>query len=147
MKTILKLGLAVMLMLSFVAVQAQDKLITVAQLPKQAQAFLKTYGKGMTVSYVKKEDEIFSRTTYEVKMNDGSEVEFDKHGNWKEMDFKLNAVPHALIPQNIRNYVAKSFPNNKIVKLARKSTKYEVELSNGLDLEFDKNGKFLRIDD
>jgi hypothetical protein len=33
------------------------------------------------------------------------------------------------------------------VKIKKSSRKYEVEISNGLDLEFNKKGEFIRIDD
>jgi len=34
-----------------------------------------------------------------------------------------------------------------IKEIKKKRTGYEVELSNGLDLEFNSKGKFLRMDD
>lgn len=146
MKTMFKTLSVIGLMAASLAVNAQDKIIQLSQLPKQAQTFLKAHGATNGISYIKMEDELFKKS-YEVKMNDGSEFEFDKNGNWKEIDLKHKAVPAALIPKPIKVYVAKSFPNNKIVKISKESSKYEVELSNGLDLEFNSKGKFLRIDD
>lgn len=147
MKTLFKTLSIVGLLAVSSAVNAQDKIISLSQLPKQAQNFIKTYASKLVVSYVKLEDELFSKKSYEVKMQDGSEFEFDKNGNWKEVDLKHKAVPSALVPQSVKAYIAKSFPNNNVVKIARKSFKYEVELTNGLDLEFNSKGKFLRIDD
>ena len=126
---------------------AQEKIIDLGQLPKQAQSFIKTYASKLSVAYVKLEDELFSKKSYEVKMKDGSEFEFDKNGEWKEIDMKRKSIPFALIPQAIKDYVSKSFPKNEVVKISRSSSKYEVELSNGLDLVFNSKGKFLRIDD
>ena len=129
------------------AVKAQDKIIQLAQLPQQAQQFINSYASKLKISYIKLEDELFSKKSYEVKMQDGSELEFDHKGAWKEVDFNHNTVPNIIVPQSIKNYVNKSFPNNNIVKISRNSSKFEIELSNGLDLEFNKKGKFLRIDD
>lgn len=146
MKTIFTtLSIVSLVIASFIA-NAQDKIIQLSKLPKQAQSFLKTYGVSHEISYIKMEDELFKKT-YEIKMRDGSEFEFDKNGAWKEIDLKRKAVPSALIPQAIKAYVAKSFPNNHIVKISKTSSKYEIELSSGLDLEFNNKGKFLRIDD
>mgnify|MGYP006346795089 FL=1 len=137
----------VALLTTSMGANAQDKLIDLGQLPKQAQNFIKTYSSKLSVAYVKLEDELFSKKSYEVKMNDGSEFEFDKNGEWKEIDMKRKSIPLSLIPQAIKEYVEKSFPKNNIVKLSRSSSKYEIELSNGLDLVFNSKGKFLRIDD
>jgi hypothetical protein len=147
MKTIFKTLAVVLLMTTSLAANAQDKLIDLGQLPKQAQNFIKTYSSKLSVAYVKLEDEFFSKKSYEVKMNDGSEFEFDKNGEWKEIDMKRKSIPLSLIPQAIKEYIEKSFPKNNIVKLSRSSSKYEIELSNGLDLVFNSKGKFLRIDD
>lgn len=146
MKSIFKTFAVIGVMTVSLTATAQDKIIQLAQLPIQAQNFIKKYSAVSNVSYVKMEDEFFSKKSYEVKLKDGSELEFDNNGNWKEVDLKHKAVPSVLIPKAIKDYVAKSFPNNNIVKISR-SSKYEVELSNGLDLEFNKKGKFLRIDD
>ncbi|WP_159637281.1 PepSY-like domain-containing protein [Sphingobacterium composti Ten et al. 2007 non Yoo et al. 2007] len=147
MKTIFKSLAVVALLTTSMGANAQDKLIDLGQLPKQAQNFIKTYSSKLSVAYVKLEDELFSKKSYEVKMNDGSEFEFDKNGEWKEIDMKRKSIPLSLIPQAIKEYVEKSFPKNNIVKLSRRSSKYEIELSNGLDLVFNSKGKFLRIDD
>lgn len=147
MKTIFKTLAVVALLTTSMGANAQDKLIDLGQLPKQAQNFIKTYSAKLSVAYVKLEDELFSKKSYEVKMNDGSEFEFDKNGEWKEIYMKRKSIPLSLIPQAIKEYVEKSFPKNNIVKLSRSSSKYEIELSNGLDLVFNSKGKFLRIDD
>ena len=147
MKKVMLTLAVVALLTTSMGANAQDKLIDLGQLPKQAQNFIKTYSSKLSVAYVKLEDELFSKKSYEVKMNDGSEFEFDKNGEWKEIDMKRKSIPLSLIPQAIKEYVEKSFPKNNIVKLSRSSSKYEIELSNGLDLVFNSKGKFLRIDD
>lgn len=139
--------LAVLLMVSTVTVQAQVKSITFDQLPKTAQNLVNKYYDAKNVSYVTEESEFMKSKEYEVRFHDGVKVEFDAKGDWKEVDGKKKAIPTALIPTSIASHVKKSFPNNEIVKISRSNRKYEVELSNGLDLEFDKRGKFLRIDD
>ena len=74
-------------------------------------------------------------------------VEFDSDGKWTEIDCGHNAVPAALIMKPIRDYVAKNYKGLNIVKISVERSKYEVELSNGLDLDFSRSGEFLRIDD
>lgn len=129
------------------AAQAQVKSITFNQLPKAAQNFVTKYFGEKNVSYITVESEFLSSKEYEVRLNDGKKIEFDAKGNWTEVDSEKEAVPADIVPAAIVAHVNKSFPNNAIVQISKSSRKYEVELSNGLDLEFDKKGQFLRIDD
>lgn len=146
MKTLNKLVLIIALAFVSIQVKAQDKIIQFANLPKIAQDFVSTYYDVNQVSYVKFEKDFMS-SSYEVKLNNGVEIEFDSKGNWTEVDAKKNAVPSQLVLPSIQSYVNKSFPNNQIVQISRKGRKIEVELTNGLDLEFNKKGQFIRIDD
>ncbi len=136
---------AVMVMAASSA-QAQDKVIDFSQLPKAAQDFINTYYDQDKVTYIT-EDSGFLSKEYEVRLADGKEIEFDSKGNWTEVDGKRDAVPNDIVLTAIQEYVSKSFPNNGIVYIKKSSREYEIELSNGLDLEFNKRGQFLRIDD
>ena len=127
--------------------QAQEKAITITEMPQAAQEFVKKYYDVKSVSHVILEDELFSRKEYKVVLTDGTDLEFDSKGQWTEVDAQRQAVPAEIIPQKIRNYVSQSFPNNKIVQISRSSRKYEVELTSGLNLDFNAKGEFIRIDD
>lgn len=126
--------------------QAQDKAITFSQLPQAAQSFINKYFDEKGVSYITEDSGFLSGRDYEVKFNDGKKVEFDSKGDWTEIDMGKDAVPARIIPAGILKYVNKAFPNNNIVQIDKSSRQYEVELSNGLDLEFNNKGEFIRID-
>lgn len=139
--------MTVALLVVAVVANAQDKVITFAQLPKKAQNFVTTYYAADQVVLVKEESELLSGKSYDVKLKDGVKLEFDAKGEWTEVDAELKAVPVKIVPASILEYVKKSFPNNEIVQISRSSRKYGVELTNGIDLEFNKKGQFVRIDD
>lgn len=126
-----------------------DDVITrnVNQLPSTALKSLQKHFPNQKISYIKIDKEWFSETTYEVVLTDGTEVEFDSKGQWKEVDGKRKAVPEAYIPTSIRAYLKKEFPGRVVTKIDRDRRDYEVELDNGLDLVFDLKGNFLRLDD
>ncbi|WP_164108607.1 MULTISPECIES: PepSY-like domain-containing protein [Sphingobacterium] len=147
MKTMIKSLMTVALLVVAVVANAQDKVITFAQLPKKAQNFVTTYYAADQVVLVKEESELLSGKSYDVKLRDGVKLEFDAKGEWTEVDAELKAVPVKIVPASILEYVKKSFPNNEIVQISRSSRKYGVELTNGIDLEFNKKGQFVRIDD
>jgi hypothetical protein len=127
-------------------VSCDDAVIAADELPVVAQGFLKEYFPENEILSVKKDREL-SKTFYEVVLQDGTEIEFDADGEWDSVDCIRSAVPAALIPGAIAEYVQINFPSQVIVKIDRETYGYEIELSSGLELRFDKNGKFLRVDD
>lgn len=112
------------------------------QLPAKSQQFLNQYFADLEISYI-----LADHNSYDVKLSIGYEVEFHKNGNWKEVDCKMDAIPTGFAPQSIYDYVTANFPTNFITKISHNCHGYDVELNNDLDLDFDKNGNFKRIDD
>jgi len=122
---------------------ASDIIISVSQLPKAAQTFVKTHFAEFPVSIAEKDLD-----SYDVKLTNGWEIEFNKKGEWKEVDCKESAVPAsvlALVPATIRQYVTRNYPGTSIVSIS-KGRDYDVELSNDVDLEFSLKGDFIKID-
>lgn len=127
---------------------AKDRISrNVNDLPAAAQSMLKQYFSAQEVSHIKIDKHFLGGTDYDVILENGTEIEFDDSGTWKEIDCGRRAVPNDLIHKPIRDYVKNNFKNQKIVSIEVKSNKYKIELINGVDLEFDRAGNFLRIDD
>lgn len=57
------------------------------------------------------------------------------------------SVPTSIIPTSIRTTVAKLQPKQRIVGIEKERRGYDVELSNGVEMKFDRDGKFMRYDD
>ena len=85
--------------------------------------------------------------TYEVRLDNGIEIDFDKNGAWDKVDGNYISIPAELIPEFIVQYVKANFPDTRILKIDKERGGYEVELSNKLDLKFNSRGKLLCIDD
>ena len=134
------------MLLQSVTCLSDDKIIPVEQLPAPAKTFVKKYFPQATIEYATKDAE-FMGTTYEVRLSDGTEVDFDKKGNWDNVDCKTKAVPASLVPAAIAQYVKAHYPNTVIVKIDKERGGYEIELSNDLDLKFNSKGKLIGIDD
>ena len=115
-------------------------------LPQGARTTLSKCFKGK-VSLVKIDKTLGHINDYEVVLTDGTEVEFDAKGNWKSVETSIkSSVPSSLLPKSIISYVGKNHKGQKIVGAEKKGSKYEIELSNGLDLEFSLNGDFVKYD-
>lgn len=147
MKTMKILFMAIMAMLTMTACDSDDdEVVNQAELPTAAQTFLSTYFPGTTVSRVEK-DSSGSLPHFDVTLSDGTEVEFDEAGDWVDVDCKTKAVPTAIVPQAITDYVTANYPRLFIVQIDRTKTRYEIELSNDTDIHFDSNFKILYIGD
>ena len=123
-----------------------DKIIPNTELPIEAQTFIKTYFPEVPISYAKKDYEGLS-CKYEVRLNDGTEINFSKKGVWDKVDCQMSEVPAALIPQMIANYVQTNYAGSVIVKIDKERYGHQIELSNDLEFKFDKNGNLFDIDD
>ena len=113
-------------------------------MPANVKSFLAKYYPKATVAKYEAKNTVVGKK-YEVKLNNGAEIDFDKNGNWEEISDK-QGVPSALIPATIKAYIAKNYKSIKVESIDKESNKIKVDLMNDIDLEFDKNGKFLRID-
>lgn len=129
------------------AVSARDRVYNSADpLPEAAKTMLKTHFPKLTVNHVKVDKDL-TKTEYEAILSDGTEVDFNKDGEWKAIDRGHKAVPEAVILRPIREYVSSNYPGTAIVEIDKGRNDYEVTLANGVDLKFDRAGNFLRIDD
>ena len=130
-----------------VTLAGNDRPITVDKLPAAAQNFLKSYFSDLTVAYAV-EDPKFAGSEYEVTYTDRTEVEFDTKGEWTSVERKYTAVPAAIVPKQNTDYVGKSnFPSQEIRKIERNAYTWEIELTNGLEIKFDRNFRVIDIDD
>lgn len=123
-----------------------DRPIAVDQLPQKAQQFIKQHFPKSKIALAKEERE-FLDLRYEVVFANSVKIEFLKDGEWKEVDCKYSAVPAAIVPVKIAEYVAKNYEDVQIVKIDRDKREYEVDLSNGLELTFDTKFNLIDIDD
>ena len=57
------------------------------------------------------------------------------------MDCKKSAVPEALIPVPVKEYVKANFPREIITKIERGRTGVEIELGNDYSFEVQQKGK------
>ena len=149
MKRILSLTLALVVLVSLVSLglyAANDRVIQSKQLPKAAQLFLAKHFAGRAVSLAK-EDRDFSGTTYDVRLADGTELEFTSAGEWKEVDGNHTALPLTFIPAQLVKTIQSQHAGDAIVHIERKRRGYQVELASGLELLFDARFQLIGYDD
>lgn len=111
-------------------------------LPEAAQEMLTKHFPKAKVSMVKVDRHLLKRTDYDVKLTNGTKIEFSNKGQWTSIDCKKKSVPESLVPKSIRNSVAKKYAGVDIISISRSSLYYTVGLSNGKKLKYDKFGIF-----
>lgn len=111
-------------------------------LPEEAREMLDEHFPKAKVSMVKVDRHLLKRTDYDVKLTNGTKIEFSNKGRWTSVDCKKKSVPETLVPKAIRNSVAKKYAGAKIVRISRSSLYYTVGLANGKELKYDRLGIF-----
>lgn len=122
------------------------------ELPNNSIEFLRdnynSYSKyGTPMFYVEYDDNRNSRVDeFEVHFANGTVIEFDRDGNLKSIDCgNDDIVPLSIIPSNIKNALRRYTRNFNIVEYSidrgRLTIDYEIELNNGIEYKFNKNGK------
>ena len=115
-------------------------------LPTAAQTTLAKNFKSK-VSVVKIDKDFGRISEYEVVMTDGTEITFDRDGNWKDVEVNVSkSVPEFFVPAGVTKYVKANQNGQRIVGIEKERNGYDVELSNGVEMKFDKLGNFVRYD-
>ena len=139
------IAICCMVSCNMVANAGNDKPISVNALPAKAQTLLSQHFNGQKVMLATIESGVVSRS-YDVVLKNGTKLEFDKRGNLTEIDCKQGIVPDQLIPQTINNYLKENYEGQSVRKIEINRKEYEVELTNGLDLTFNKHFQLIDIE-
>ena len=90
------------------------------------------------ISVIKVEKSFGRVSEYEVILTDGTEITFDKSGNWENIEVRSDAaVPSKFVPEKVAKYVKDNQHGQKIVSIEREKHGYDI----------DHDGTFLRYDD
>ncbi|EGO3077829.1 hypothetical protein IT643_001926, partial [Campylobacter coli] len=130
----LKLGLAALL--GATVLFARDIIVPASELPRNAQDFISKNFKTAQIALVKKDID-----SYDVTLNDGTEIDFIITGEWKDVDGKYKALPNSILPNIMPKISASS--NAQIIEVSREINGYKFELSNQLKIYTDAQGNIL----
>lgn len=134
------------LILSGIYLTAQEKTIDEWELPRTARDFISHNFPQQKIAKATRKDED-SKKEFKTVLDNNVEIEFDNLGYWKEVESNGTKLPTEFIPKKIMEYLTQNFPKEKINKIEKDVYKYEVELTNGEDFEFNLKGRFLKKKD
>ena len=122
------------------------------RLPETARTFIRQNFPHTTILSAEKEKEDGVKQ-YNVRLADGTEIEFDAKGNWKSIESEFSVLPEAALLPTISEYIAENYPGSKAYKIERKYGGYEVKITapsgsprpgSDIELIFNAFGEFVR---
>jgi hypothetical protein len=126
------------------ACNAQGKIITVNELPVGCNDFIKTHFTGTEIKSVVLKSDVTA--VFEVTLKNGIKIEFNKKGEWTEVETKMLKVPSTIIPAPINEYVSINHPKVAVSMIEKEGTNTKIRLSDGSELKFNKAYQIIDVD-
>lgn len=139
------LTLCLLLFGALIGLQSCDdeKTITFDKLPQTARQFIGTYFPDQTVNRTRQEKDN-GIISYEVRLSDGTEIDFDADGEWQHVDRPFGIVPDGIVPPTILSDLAGRYPEARIHEIEKEPGGYEIGIGNGMELYYTAEGVFIR---
>lgn len=122
----------------------KDEVIAEAELPASARDFVATHFPEQTISQVVKDKDRKS-VSFDVVLDNGVDLDFNEDGTCTSIEGFVQ-LPDSAIPEDLLAYVNANYPENFIIEWELGGQEQEVQLDSGLELRFNVNGTFLRVD-
>jgi hypothetical protein len=119
--------------------------IAVSEIPQQVSSHAKATFPTATLLSAGKNDQL----GYEVKLNNRWDMYYTPQGGFvfkNNDDDNDQAIPVSSLPREITDYIATNFAGRTIVWAEIDDDEYEVYLSDGTEVSFDRRGRFLEVD-
>lgn len=136
------------LLLSAMAIWADNDRITSdsSVLPTVSRNFLANHFSQTEISHIKIESNLLGTKGYDVILTNGVNVEFDRSGEWKEIEARHSFVPFKILPAKMTDYLRKNYPEHTVIAVDKDTRDYEIKLNNGIEIKFYRNGDFKEFD-
>lgn len=111
-----------------------------ADLPSEVTNYVDKHFSGQSIDKVEI-DEGDQDEMYEIKLSDGTELDFDAQGEIVEIDSK-NGFSADALPMAIAQKVKDKHGMAKIVDFEKENDGYEIEFEDGTEVDFDTAGNY-----
>lgn len=122
----------------------KEEVIPSTDLPSEITSYISTHFPNNSIVQVIKDRDGLTKT-YDILLSESISLEFNRKKEIIDID-GVAQLPNSVIPEKILQYVTTNYPTNFITDWELDDKNQQVQLDNGLDLEFKMNGDFLRID-
>lgn len=141
MKKIVFAIVAMLVLVGTVNAQTKKRTIDPENLPKVVNELIQKHWPSCAIdnAYIKGKE-------YEALLTDGTIIQFDSKGVWKEMKC-TDGLPVTLVPVYITRYIVDRYPKQLIIDCEKLKGGYEVMITNGLKIQFDLRGNVTHVDE
>ena len=120
-----------------------EKKIDFGDLPSEARSFIENYIPSADILSIVQEKED-GRKEYQVKLSDGTDMEFDEDGEWTNIECYFSPLPTGILPANVITKVEELHPEAYINGVEKELGGYVVEVTDagGIDWDMRFNAQF-----
>ena len=120
-----------------------EKRIDFGDLPNEARSFIENYFPDVDVlSIIQEKDD--GRKEYQVKLSDGTDMEFDENGAWTSIECYFSPLPAGILPAAVVDKVEELHPDGYVNGVDKELGGYVVEVTavDGIDWDMRFNTQF-----
>lgn len=120
-----------------------EKKIDFGDLPSEARSFIENYFPSADILSIVQEKED-GRKEYQVKLSNGTDMEFDEDGGWTNIECYFSPLPTGILPANVITKVEELHPEAYINGVEKELGGYVVEVTDadGIDWDMRFNAQF-----
>lgn len=112
------------------------------KLPEEAQKMLDEYFPKAKIGMIKVDRHLLKKTDYDVRLTNGTTIEFSNKGKWTSVNCGKKELPEGLVPKTVMKYITKNFSDVKVVSIKNRNAGYDIGLSDGVMLRFNLLGQY-----
>ena len=122
----------------------KEKILPLIDVPTEISNYVSTHFPENPIIQAIKDTDGFE-LTYDITLEGGFFIEFNRKKEVIDIE-GLTKLPDSVIPAKLLEYATTNYPDNYIIGWELDDRNQQIKLENGLELEFNMNGDFLRID-
>ena len=115
-----------------------DWMVPASSLPQNSRSFIQQVYPNAQIWKVERDDGKF-----EVKLSNGSKIEFLYNGEWESIDGKYNTVPFSALPQAVVSTIKNTYPQAVVIDAEKEWGNYKVKLNNFMELFITADGQLM----
>jgi len=122
----------------------KEDILPLTDIPSEISNYVSTHFPDNPIIQAIKDTDGFE-LTYDITLEEGFFLEFNRKKEGIDIE-GLTKLPDSVIPAKLLEYATSNYPDNFIIGWELDDRNQQIKLENGLELEFNMNGDFLRID-
>ena len=122
----------------------KEEILPLTDIPSEISNYVSTHFPENPIIQAIKDTDGFE-LTYDITLEGGFFIEFNRKKEVIDIE-GLTKLPDSVIPAKLLEYATTNYPENYIIGWELDDRNQQIKLENGLELEFNMNGDFLRID-